>query len=108
MRTPLADVLVLVSPSRSAGGESPGDPAGRFNARVGFVVPKLGRGTVARNRLKRRLREIGRRRVLHRLREAGVDADVLVRSKRSAYQATYDQLEDAVMGAVEAICSEQR
>lgn len=72
------------------------------------MVPKLGEGIVARNRLKRRLREIGRRRVLQRLQEAGVDADVLVCAKRRAYRATYGQLEDAVMGVVEEICSARR
>lgn len=100
VRTPLIDVLALV---RSRTG-----PSGRPIGRVGFVVPKLGEGIVARNRLKRRLREIGRRRVLQRLQEAGVDADVLVRAKRKAYRATYGQLEDAVMGVVEEICSARR
>jgi len=86
-RTPLADVLVRI---RSA----PCAP------RFGLVVPKLGHSIVARNRLKRRLRQIGRRRVLTRLREDGVAADVLVVAKRRAYKASYRQLTDAVTGAV--------
>lgn len=112
VRTPLLDVLALVRAAGTVEGSATRPTAGAaergFISRVGFVVPKLGRGTVARNRLKRRLREIGRRRVLGRLQEAGVEADVLLRAKRSAYRATYKQLEDTVMGAVEAICSKRR
>ena len=40
------------------------------HARVGFVVPKYGHSSVERNRLKRRLRELVRRRLLPSLRLA--------------------------------------
>lgn len=57
-----------------------------------------------RNRLKRRLREIGRRQVLARLDDAGVAADVLIRARHSAYRADFDHLARAVRDAVEALC----
>jgi len=72
---------------------------------VGWVVPKLGHGIVERNRLKRRLREIARRRVLTRLRLAGCGTDVLVRARREGYRTTYDELERQWMSVVEAACS---
>ncbi|MYI47392.1 MAG: hypothetical protein F4123_13615, partial [Gemmatimonadetes bacterium] len=74
--------------------------------RVGWVVPRLGQRIVARNRVKRRLREIGRRRVLAHLRRSGCGADVLVRVRRSAYRATYGQLEQQWMSVVEKACSQ--
>lgn len=82
--------------------------SGGDRARVGWVVPKLGRRIVERNRLKRRLREIGRRRVLVRLRQAGLAADVLVRARTPAYRASYGELEAEVMAVVEGACSRRR
>ncbi|MDE2874725.1 MAG: ribonuclease P protein component [Gemmatimonadota bacterium] len=96
--TPALDVFVLPPPS------GPPDAEKRL-PRVGWVVPKLGNGIVARNRLKRRLRDIGRRRVLAHLRESGCGADVLVRVRRKGYRATYGQLEDQWMSVVERTCS---
>ena len=75
-------------------------PGGRDRG-IGWVVPKLGNAVVARNRLKRRLREIGRTRVLGALRAKGVGADVLVRVRTSAYRATYRQLEEELMSVVD-------
>lgn len=74
---------------------------GRSLPRVGWVVPKYGYRSVARNRLKRRLREIARRRVLVGLRAAGSDAEVVVRVRRAAYRATYRDLEAQWTGAIE-------
>lgn len=56
--------------------------------RVGFIVPRYKHTAVARNRLKRRLREIVRLRLLHRL----PPVDVVVRVRAGAYGATFDQL----------------
>lgn len=70
------------------------------------MVPKHGRTIVERNRLKRRLREIGRRRVLPELDAQGVHADVLVRARRRAYGATFEELSDEVREAVEELCSQ--
>lgn len=81
------------------GPEEPG--GGRPLPRVGWVVPKYGERSVARNRLKRRLREIARRRVLVGLRAAGSGAEVVVRVRRAAYSATYRELEAQWTGAIE-------
>ena len=74
------------------------------HARVGFVVPKYGHSSVDRNRLKRRLRELVRTRLLPSLRpEAPVDAasaiatalvpvDVVVRALPTAYTAPFSAL----------------
>lgn len=88
-RTPTLDVYILPV----ASGRLP---------RVGWVVPKLGNGIVARNRVRRRLREIVRRRVLPTLRDRGHTADVLMRVRTRAYAATYHQIEQDVMSVVEA------
>ena len=81
-------------------------PATHDSPRIGWVVPKLGFRIVDRNLLKRRIREIGRRKVLGLLAESGCGMDVLVRSRTSAYRATYAQLELEMSNAVEAACSE--
>lgn len=73
--------------------------------RVGWIVPKLGQGVVARNRLKRRLREIARRRVLGALWRAGQDCDILVRARRKAYRASYAVLEAEMTDGLEALWS---
>lgn len=61
------------------------------HARIGLIVAKHQSSAVARNRLRRRLREIWRRDV-----RAGQPAlppwDVIVRARREAYQATFAQL----------------
>lgn len=69
-------------------------------------MPKHGRGTVDRNRIKRRLREIGRRAILPALTDQGLALDVLVRARREAYAATFVALEDEFRRAVEALCSD--
>ncbi|HEX6560145.1 MAG TPA: ribonuclease P protein component [Longimicrobiales bacterium] len=69
--------------------------------RVGVVVPKHRRSAVERNRLKRRLREVLRQDVLPRLRQNGVESDVLIRARREAYLATFSQLRDELVAWVE-------
>lgn len=61
--------------------------------RAGVVVPRHGHRIVDRNRLKRRLREILRRRILPGLRAGGLARDLLVRARREAYRASYRELE---------------
>lgn len=56
--------------------------------RVGLIVPKLKHTVVERNRLKRRLREIVRTRVLVAL----PAIDVVVRARAEAYDASFDTL----------------
>ncbi len=60
--------------------------------RVGVIVPRYRQPVVARNRVKRRLREILRREVVPRLGEAGLALDVLVRARREAYDAPFAAL----------------
>lgn len=60
-----------------------------------------------RNRVKRRLREIGRREVLPRLRSGGLAVDVLVRARREAYRAGFAELRDEIVKVVEAACSDE-
>ena len=67
--------------------------------RVGFVVPKHGRSAVERNRLKRRLREIARLRLLGFL----PPADLIVRAKPGAYAASYAALDAELLGVRDRI-----
>lgn len=78
------------------------------HARVGFVVPKYGHSSVDRNRLKRRLRELVRTRLLPSLRPAAhsdaasaataltatalAPVDVVVRALPTAYTAPFSAL----------------
>ena len=73
--------------------------------RIGIVVPKHRHRVVERNKVKRRLREIGRREVLPRLREEGASADFLIRARREAYDADYQQLREELKEIVEELCS---
>jgi len=54
---------------------------------------------VARNRLRRRLREILRRDVLHNL----PPVDLVIRARRSAYTASFAVLRAELTGAVETL-----
>ena len=78
-------------------------PASR--PRLAVLVPKHRHTVVERNRLKRRLRELGRTRVLPALRAARQSVDVMVRARREAYQASVAQLWDELDVVVELLCS---
>jgi ribonuclease P protein component len=73
--------------------------------RIGFVVPKHHRRVVDRNRLKRRLRGVGRREILCRLTEEGALWDLLIRARREAYEASYRQLRQELLEVTEELCS---
>ncbi len=64
-------------------------------------MPLMGRGAVARNRLKRRLREIARLEVLPRMWAAGASLDVVVRTRGKAYDAAYGRIEAEWVRALE-------
>lgn len=66
-------------------------------SRLGLVVPKHRHSNAERNRVKRRLREIGRVEVLPRLRSAGCSVDVLIRARPDAYAATFAVLRDELV-----------
>jgi ribonuclease P protein component len=73
--------------------------------RVGWIVPKLGHNSVQRNLVKRRLREILRQDVIPRLADANLQVDVLVRAKRSAYDAAYGDLRTELTEWTDRLCS---
>ncbi|MFW6193237.1 MAG: ribonuclease P protein component [Gemmatimonadota bacterium] len=75
-------------------------PAGR--PRVAFVVPRHGRPIVERNRVKRRLREVARREWLPTALEAGAAVDVVARAGPGAYGASFAELRESFLQAVEA------
>jgi ribonuclease P protein component len=73
--------------------------------RLGVVVPKHKRSGVERNRVKRRLRELGRTVVLPGLRNSAASLDVLLRARPEAYTAGYEQLRDDLRALTEELCS---
>jgi ribonuclease P protein component len=90
-RTPSLDVFVA--------------PTSAARSRLGLIVPKHGHRIVDRNLLKRRLREIGRRRVLPALDARGLGSDVLIRARVPAYATEFEVLARELMEAVEVLCS---
>ena len=76
--------------------------------RLGVLVPKHRHEIVERNCLKRRLRELGRTRVLPALRSAGRSMDVLVRARAEAYDASFAELRDELDLMTEELCSAPR
>lgn len=73
--------------------------------RLGLVVPRHGRRIVARNRLRRRLREIARCDLMPRLREEGHAEDVLLRARAAAYSATMHELRAEIRDLATELCS---
>lgn len=65
-------------------------PSATGSIRVAILVPKYGLTAVRRNRLKRRLRELVRRQLL----AVPVSNDLLIRARRSAYDADFATLRD--------------
>jgi ribonuclease P protein component len=62
--------------------------------RMGLIVPKHQSTGVARNRLRRRLREIWRT----ELQSAMPPWDLVIRARREAYGATFQQLRGEMLG----------
>ncbi len=56
--------------------------------RMGLIVPRYQSSAVARNRLRRRLRELWRREIQQR-QPAG---DLVIKARREAYSASFDAL----------------
>jgi len=61
--------------------------------RVGLLVPKFQSSAVARNRLRRRLREIWRRDIQAHHRTG----DLVIRARREAYLAGFDELRSQLL-----------
>jgi len=71
-------------------------PTRAHHPRVGIIVPRFQFTAVARNRLRRRLRELLRRELLARV----PAIDLVVRAKRSAYAASFAGLRAELTGGV--------
>lgn len=69
------------------------------HARVGVIVPRFHHTAVARNRLRRRIREIIRRGPLERI----PAVDLVVRARRSAYDASFAVLRAELMAGVSRV-----
>lgn len=63
-------------------------PNGLNHARLAVIVPRFGNTAVARNRLRRQLREITRRRLAPSL----TPIDLVIRPRASAYRCTFTEL----------------
>lgn len=66
-------------------------------------MPKHGHTIVDRNRLRRRLREIGRLEVLPRLDTHPRDLDFLVRAGPEAYHVSFQQLRNQLVKLTEEL-----
>jgi ribonuclease P protein component len=66
---------------------------------MGLVVPKFQASAVARNRLRRRLREIWRREI----QPVQPAWDVVIKARREAYGATFDALRADLLAWGEAV-----
>lgn len=75
--------------------------------RLALVVPRHKRRVVARNLVKRRLREIGRTVLLPALGNNGRALDVLLRARPEAYGASFAELRDEVAALTEELCSRE-
>ncbi len=67
--------------------------------RVGIIVPKLKQSAVARNRLKRRLRELARLNLL----DVAKSSDVILLATKEAFRRSFDELRDEVLSAKDII-----
>ena len=61
--------------------------------RVGIIVPRHGHTAVARNRLKRQLRELSRTLLL----PASGSVDIVIRCRASAFGRSFDELRQQVL-----------
>ena len=74
-------------------------PSPTGHARTGIIVPRHQSSAVARNRLRRRLREILRRDLLPQL----PPIDLVIRAKREAYAAPFAALRAELTDVVRAL-----
>ena len=77
-------------------------------SRLGVVVAKHKHRIVARNLVRRRLRELGRTVLLPALGNRGANFDVLFRARPEAYTAAFADLRDEVAALTEELCSRAR
>lgn len=60
---------------------------------MGLIVPRFQQTAVARNRLRRRLREVWRREIM----SVQPPWDVVVRARRESYSASFDALRSELL-----------
>lgn len=94
IRTAHIEVRVVASPLARF---SP--PLTNAGLRVGFIVPRFKHSAVARNQLKRRLRELARVQML----SAHIGADLVMRIRPEAYSASFDQLTSDILRVVQLL-----
>lgn len=63
-------------------------PNGLTHPRLGVVVPRFGNTAVARNKLRRRLKELSRRRLMPLL----APIDLIIKPRTGAYRASFTDL----------------
>jgi ribonuclease P protein component len=71
---------------------------------MGLIVPKYRSSAVARNRLRRRLKEVWRREV-QRIQGS---VDLVIRARREAYDASFPALREQVLGWAETVLGKRR
>jgi ribonuclease P protein component len=72
---------------------------------VGVIVPRYGHTAVARNRVRRRIREIARREWLPVAWDRERRLDVLIRVRREAYESSFDELRGVAVANLERECT---
>ncbi|MGB7213095.1 MAG: ribonuclease P protein component [Gemmatimonadales bacterium] len=68
--------------------------------RMGMIVPRFQFSAVARNRLRRRIREVWRREI----RPTQPGCDLVVRARREGYAASFTTIRAELHGWLEAVC----
>jgi len=71
---------------------------------LGLIVPRLGQTAVARNRLRRRLKELWRKELQHSI----SPADVLFRARKESYSATFAELRADVLAWSSALAADHK
>jgi ribonuclease P protein component len=66
---------------------------------LGLIVPRLGQTAVARNRLRRRLKELWRKELQHSI----PSLDVLFRARAESYRASVAQLRGDLLAWTETL-----
>jgi ribonuclease P protein component len=72
--------------------------------RVGVIVPRYGHSAVARNRVRRRLKELARREWLPVAVSTESARDVILRAKPAAYGASYARLKETLVAPFGRLC----
>lgn len=94
IRTTHLEVRAAASPLARPGNSWAG-------LRIGLVVPRYKHSAVARNQLKRRLRELARLEML----PTRLTGDIVIRVRPDAYKASFDALSTDIVRAIDHLKS---